>query len=37
MFFERLDVTKLFAMTGFLLSMTIIASVIVSATRLPSN
>jgi hypothetical protein len=35
MFFERLDVMKVLAMIGCLLSMTVIASVILNGTRPP--
>jgi hypothetical protein len=35
MFFERLDVMKVLAMTGCLLSMMVIASIILNGTRPP--
>jgi hypothetical protein len=35
MFFERLDVMKVLAMTACLLSMTVIASIILNGTRPP--
>jgi hypothetical protein len=35
MFFERLDVMKVLAMIGCLLSMTVIASIILNGTRPP--
>jgi hypothetical protein len=35
MFFERWDVMKVLAMTGCLLSMTVIASIIMNGTRPP--
>jgi hypothetical protein len=35
MFFERPDVMKVLAMTGCLLSMTVIASIILDGTRPP--
>jgi hypothetical protein len=35
MFFERLDLMKVLAIIGFLLSMSVIASIIMNGTRPP--